>query len=84
MNDRRKMEKADQTAGARAPNEKAASKLHETFAITAAVSLQDARRLILKHGDTFGVFDNNGDAISAPEARRASIIATPGISPISQ
>ena len=66
MNDRRKMEKADQTAGARAPKEKAASKLHETFAITAAVSLQDARRLILKHGDSFGVFDNYGDAISAP------------------
>jgi glycogen debranching enzyme len=32
------------------------------FAIAAASSLQDLRPLILKHGDSFGVFDRNGDA----------------------
>ena len=66
MNDQRKTAKADGAAGARAVQERAASELHESFAITAAVSLQDARRLILKHGDSFGVFDNYGDAFSAP------------------
>jgi glycogen debranching enzyme len=32
------------------------------FAIGAASSLQDLRPLILKHGDSFAVFDRNGDA----------------------
>ncbi len=40
--------------------------LQDSYAITAAASLQDVRRLILKHGDSFGVFDNYGDAISSP------------------
>ena len=40
--------------------------LHEPFTISAPASLQDARALILKHGDSFGVFDNNGDALSGP------------------
>ena len=63
-------EGADQTPDARpaakATSESAAAELHESFAITAAASLQDVRRLILKHGDSFGVFDNTGDALSGP------------------
>ncbi len=39
---------------------------HEPFAIAAPASLQDVRPLTLKHGDSFGVFDNNGDALSGP------------------
>jgi glycogen debranching enzyme len=65
MDDRRN-DGANQSAGARAAEEKAAAELHESFAITAAASLLDVRRLILKHGDSFGVFDNYGDAISGP------------------
>jgi len=34
------------------------------FAIAAAESLQQRRPRILKQGDTFGVFDPNGDAIA--------------------
>ncbi len=37
---------------------------HQPFAIGAAASLQDLRPLILKHGDTFAVFDRNGDVSS--------------------
>jgi glycogen debranching enzyme len=37
---------------------------HPPFAIAAASSLQDLRPLILKHGDSFAVFDRNGDASS--------------------
>ena len=63
-------EGADQTPDARpaakATSESAAAELHESFAITAAASLQDVRRFILKHGDSFGVFDNTGDALSGP------------------
>ncbi len=39
---------------------------HEPFVIAARASLQDARPLILKYGDSFGVFDHNGDALSRP------------------
>jgi glycogen debranching enzyme len=43
---------------------------HETqlaqFFIPAAASLQERRPRTLKHGDTFAVFDHNGDAISGP------------------
>ena len=53
-------------AAEEAGHESAAAKLHESFAITAAASLQDVRRLILKHGDSFGVFDKTGDALSGP------------------
>lgn len=36
------------------------------FLIPAVASLQDRRPLTLKHGDTFAVFDHNGDAVSWP------------------
>ena len=35
---------------------------HQPFEIAAAASLQDIRLLILKHGDSFAVFDSIGDA----------------------
>jgi glycogen debranching enzyme len=36
------------------------------FFIPAAASLQERRPRSLKHGDTFAVFDHNGDALSGP------------------
>ncbi|MDK4743030.1 amylo-alpha-1,6-glucosidase [Rhizobium sp. CNPSo 3464] len=36
------------------------------FFIPAAASLQERRPCTLKHGDTFAVFDHNGDALSGP------------------
>jgi glycogen debranching enzyme len=36
------------------------------FFIPAAASLQERRPCTLKHGDTFAVFDHNGDVISGP------------------
>jgi glycogen debranching enzyme len=36
------------------------------FFIPAAAPLQERRPLTLKHGDTFAVFDRNGDAVSGP------------------
>jgi glycogen debranching enzyme len=39
---------------------------HEFYAIAAAASLQDVRPLVLKHEDSFGVFDSNGDAHAGP------------------
>jgi len=36
------------------------------FVIPATGSLHELRPRTLKHGDTFGVFDHNGDAIGAP------------------
>src|SRR3954449_8713504 len=36
------------------------------FFIPAAASLQERRPRTLKHGDTFTVFDHNGDALSGP------------------
>jgi glycogen debranching enzyme len=36
------------------------------FFIPAAASLQERRPRTLKHGDTFGLFDHNGDALSGP------------------
>ena len=36
------------------------------FSVPAAVSLQDRRPRTLKHGDTFAVFDHNGDFLSGP------------------
>jgi glycogen debranching enzyme len=38
----------------------------EQFAIAASSSLQDDRRLVLKHGDGFGVFNDHGDVRPAP------------------
>lgn len=36
------------------------------FFVPATASLQERRPRTLKHGDTFAVFDHNGDAIAAP------------------
>jgi glycogen debranching enzyme len=36
------------------------------FFVPAAASLQERRPRTLKHGDTFGLFDHNGDAIAGP------------------
>ena len=36
------------------------------FSVPAAVSLQERRPRTLKHGDTFAVFDHNGDVLSGP------------------
>jgi len=36
------------------------------FFIPAAASLQERRPRILKHGDTFALFDHNGDALAGP------------------
>src|SRR4029453_7465583 len=36
------------------------------FFIPAATSLQERRPRTLKHGDSFGVFDPNGDAVAGP------------------
>jgi glycogen debranching enzyme len=37
------------------------------FFVPAATSLQERRPRTLKHGDTFAVFDHNGDALSRPD-----------------
>ena len=55
----------------------------QPFTIGAASSIQDLRPLVLKHGDTFAVFDRNGDASPGEGAARASIIATLAICRIS-
>src|SRR5690606_8000715 len=36
------------------------------FYVPATASLQERRPRALKHGDTFALFDHNGDAISGP------------------
>src|SRR5690606_38525016 len=36
------------------------------FFIPAAASLQERRPRTMKHGDTFAVFDHNGDVLSGP------------------
>ena len=36
------------------------------FSVPAAASLQERRPRTLKHGDTFAVFDHNGDVLSGP------------------
>jgi glycogen debranching enzyme len=59
MDDRRKDKDADRTSQA-----DAATELRDSFAIMTASSLVDVRQLVLKHGDSFGVFDNYGDAIA--------------------
>ncbi len=38
------------------------------FFIPATTSLQERHRLTLKHGDTFAVFDQNGDALAGPDS----------------
>ncbi|UUP16621.1 amylo-alpha-1,6-glucosidase [Nitratireductor thuwali] len=57
------------TTGAEIPHAADASGAGEQIAqffIPAAASLQERRPRTLKHGDTFGLFDHNGDAISGP------------------
>jgi glycogen debranching enzyme len=49
---------ADAAAGLGAPSPE--------FAVPAAASLQERRPRTLKHGDTFAVFDHNGDVLSGP------------------
>ena len=48
---------ADALAGSGPPPE---------FSVPAAASLQERRPRTLKHGDTFAVFDHNGDVLSGP------------------
>src|SRR6187401_3570375 len=38
----------------------------DQFFIPAATSLQERRTRTLKHGDSFGVFDPNGDSVAGP------------------
>jgi glycogen debranching enzyme len=46
--------------------EPAAVRTNAQFFVPATASLQERRPRTLKHGDTFGVFDHNGDALSGP------------------
>jgi glycogen debranching enzyme len=39
---------------------------HGSFDVAAAISLEERRPRTLKHGDTFGVFDHNGDSVDGP------------------
>ncbi|MDF2994498.1 MAG: amylo-alpha,6-glucosidase [Xanthobacteraceae bacterium] len=59
------MHSAEAVAHAPAPAGPEASGLDQ-FLVPATVSLQERRPLTLKHGDTFGVFDRNGDIIAGP------------------
>ncbi|HTR13906.1 MAG TPA: amylo-alpha-1,6-glucosidase [Roseiarcus sp.] len=56
---------ADTTSPDRRPENENEDDGNEPFVIAARASLQDIRPLVLKHGDTFGVFDFNGDAFSS-------------------
>jgi N-terminal domain of (some) glycogen debranching enzymes len=40
----------------------------EQFSVPVAASLQERRPRTLKHGDSFAVFDHNGDVLSGPGA----------------
>jgi len=40
--------------------------VHQQFYIPATASLQERRPRILKHNDTFGLFDHNGDILTGP------------------
>jgi hypothetical protein len=40
----------------------------EQFSVPVAASLQERRPRTLKHGDSFAVFDHNGDVLSGPAA----------------
>ncbi len=61
------MQQASSTASLHpaAPDASGAAKLAQFF-IPAAASLQERRPRTLKHGDTFGLFDHNGDALAGP------------------
>ncbi|WP_342641825.1 amylo-alpha-1,6-glucosidase [Rhodoligotrophos ferricapiens] len=56
---------AEATPHAPAPAGAGEAQLAQFF-IPAAASLQERRPRTLKHGDTFAVFDHNGDALSGP------------------
>ena len=56
---------ADDVVHAPAPVGVGASQVAQFF-IPAAASLQERRPRTLKHGDTFAVFDHNGDALAGP------------------
>jgi len=53
---------ASTAAAARGSESVGETAQHQPFEIAAAASLQDIRLLILKHGDSFAVFDSIGDA----------------------
>ncbi|QJP17542.1 amylo-alpha-1,6-glucosidase [Starkeya sp. ORNL1] len=59
------MSSADAVAHAPAPAGAEASGLDQ-YLVPGTTSLQERRPLTLKHGDTFGVFDRNGDIIAGP------------------
>lgn len=59
------MHSAEAVAHAPAPAGPEASALDQ-FLVPATVSLQERRPRTLKHGDTFGVFDRNGDIVAGP------------------
>ena len=46
------------------------------FYIAATTSLQERRPRTLKHGETFAVFDHNGDIIQGPSSLEASFMPT--------
>ena len=56
---------AQAVAHAPAPAGAEASGLDQ-FLVPATASLHERRPRTLKHGDTFGVFDRNGDIIAGP------------------
>lgn len=56
---------ADATAHVPAPVEPDATEFDQ-FIVPATASLQERRPRTLKHGDTFGVFDRNGDVLAGP------------------
>jgi glycogen debranching enzyme len=59
------MDRSDTAIRASAPPETDAGPLAQFF-IPAAASLQERRSRMLKHGDSFAVFDYHGDALSGP------------------
>lgn len=59
------MTTSSEGAGTPLPAGRGAAPLAQFF-IPATASLQERRPRTLKHGDTFAVFDHNGDALSGP------------------
>src|SRR5690349_15178406 len=49
-----------------APVPVATSDAHAKLVVPAPASLSERRPLTLKHGNTFGVFDQNGDVVAGP------------------
>jgi glycogen debranching enzyme len=63
MNIHKKTGKTSKPAPAEMAEKKAND--HEAFAVSASSSLSELRPLVLKHGDSFGVFDTKGDALAS-------------------